>query len=61
MRGTMKAVVMHSPDGLEVIGQVSAGILAFAPSRVFRIDDIVDAHRTMEANTAGGKIVVLTR
>lgn len=52
---------MHSPDGPEVIGQVSAGILAFAPSRVFRIDDIVDAHRTMEANTAGGKIVVLTR
>jgi hypothetical protein len=24
------------------------------------IDEIVEAHRTMEQNTAGGKIVVLT-
>ena len=28
--------------------------------RTFHLDDIVEAHRVMEANTAGGKIVVLT-
>ncbi len=28
--------------------------------RVFQLDDIVEAHRCMEDNTAGGKIVVLT-
>lgn len=33
---------------------------AFTPpiGKVFAIDDIVDAHRAMEENTAGGKIVV---
>ena len=44
-----------------LVDQVSSGSLAIAPSRIFRLDDIVEAHRTMEANTAGGKIVVLTR
>jgi hypothetical protein len=28
--------------------------------KVFRLDDIVEAHRCMEENKAGGKIVVLT-
>lgn len=28
--------------------------------KVFNIDDIVEASRTMEENTAGGKIVILT-
>ncbi|VAV97401.1 hypothetical protein MNBD_ALPHA07-2233, partial [hydrothermal vent metagenome] len=28
--------------------------------QVFHIDNIVAAHRAMEDNTAGGKIVVLT-
>ena len=28
--------------------------------RVFQLDDIVEAHRCMEENAAGGKIVVLT-
>jgi len=27
---------------------------------VFKLDDIVEAHRCMEDNKAGGKIVVLT-
>jgi len=44
-----------------LIDRVSAGALAIPPGRVFHIDDIVEAHRTMETNTAGGKIVVLTR
>ena len=44
-----------------LVDQVSSGHLAIAPSRVFHMDDIVAAHRTMETNRAGGKIVVLTR
>jgi hypothetical protein len=28
--------------------------------RVFHLDEIVEAHRCMEGNRAGGKIVVLT-
>jgi hypothetical protein len=28
--------------------------------RVFKLDEIVEAHRCMEENRAGGKIVVLT-
>ena len=44
-----------------LVDQVSSGQLAIAPGRVFPMDDIVDAHRTMESNQAGGKIVVLTR
>lgn len=45
----------------QLIDQVSSGALAIPPGRVFQIDDIVEAHRTMETNTAGGKIVVVTR
>ncbi|WP_428427152.1 zinc-binding alcohol dehydrogenase family protein [Pararhizobium sp.] len=40
--------------------QVAAGILRINIGRVFKLDDIVEAHRTMETNMAGGKIVVLT-
>jgi len=28
--------------------------------KTFRLDEIVEAHRSMEENKAGGKIVVLT-
>ncbi|MGO4741026.1 zinc-binding alcohol dehydrogenase family protein [Bosea sp. 2KB_26] len=40
--------------------QVATGTLRLNIGRVFRLDDIVEAHRTMETNQAGGKIVVLT-
>lgn len=40
--------------------QIAAGDLRINIGRVFKLDDIVEAHRTMEANQAGGKIVVLT-
>ena len=43
-----------------LVDDVSAGRLPVQVGRVFRLDEIVEAHRTMEANTAGGKIVVLT-
>jgi len=41
--------------------QVTGGMLHVSVGRVFRLDEIVEAHRTMEENRAGGKIVVLTR
>lgn len=44
-----------------LVDQVAAGRLKIVPARVFHIDDIAQAHRTMESNAAGGKIVVLTR
>lgn len=44
----------------ELIGQIAAGTLHVNIGKVFRLDEIVEAHRTMESNQAGGKIVVLT-
>ncbi|OZI20630.1 alcohol dehydrogenase [Bordetella genomosp. 9] len=38
---------------------VAAGRLDAKPSRVFRFEDIHEAHRVMEANEAGGKMVVV--
>ncbi len=40
--------------------QIAAGTLKIEIGRVFRLDEIVEAHRVMEENKAGGKIVVLT-
>jgi NADPH:quinone reductase-like Zn-dependent oxidoreductase len=44
----------------ELIEQVAAGTLRVQVGKVFKLDDIVEAHRSMEENRAGGKIVVLT-
>jgi NADPH:quinone reductase-like Zn-dependent oxidoreductase len=44
----------------ELVDQVAAGTLQVQVGRVFQLDDIVEAHRCMEENKAGGKIVVLT-
>jgi NADPH:quinone reductase-like Zn-dependent oxidoreductase len=44
----------------ELVDQVAAGSLPVSIGKVFHIDDIVEAHRLMESNGAGGKIVVLT-
>jgi NADPH:quinone reductase-like Zn-dependent oxidoreductase len=43
----------------EIARDVSAGRLMVKPSRVFRFEDIREAHRVMEANEAGGKMVVV--
>ncbi|MEX3963120.1 zinc-binding alcohol dehydrogenase family protein [Paraburkholderia sp. EG286B] len=43
----------------ELLAQVKAGTLRIPVGKVFRLDDIVEAHRCMEENKAGGKIVVL--
>jgi NADPH:quinone reductase len=39
--------------------QVSAGRFEARPSRVFRFEEIREAHRVMEANEARGKMVVV--
>jgi len=44
----------------ELVGQVANGSLRVQIGKVFHLDDIVEAHRCMEENKAGGKIVVLT-
>jgi NADPH:quinone reductase-like Zn-dependent oxidoreductase len=44
----------------ELVEQVAAGTLRVQVGKVFKLDDIVEAHRSMEENSAGGKIVVLT-
>ena len=40
--------------------QIEAGALHIQIGKTFRLDEIVEAHRVMEENKAGGKIVVLT-
>jgi NADPH:quinone reductase-like Zn-dependent oxidoreductase len=44
----------------ELVDQIAAGQLAVQIGKVFHLDEIVEAHRCMEENKAGGKIVVLT-
>lgn len=44
----------------ELAGLVKDGKLKIQVGRVFKLEEIVEAHRVMEENTAGGKIVVLT-
>ncbi|WP_028222270.1 zinc-binding alcohol dehydrogenase family protein [Paraburkholderia oxyphila] len=43
----------------KIAEDVAAGRLKAKPSRVFRFDEIREAHRVMEANEAGGKMVVV--
>jgi NADPH:quinone reductase-like Zn-dependent oxidoreductase len=40
--------------------QIAAGKLRIQVGKTFHLDEIVEAHRCMEENKAGGKIVVLT-
>jgi NADPH:quinone reductase-like Zn-dependent oxidoreductase len=43
-----------------LVQQVAAGTLPVQIGQRFHLDHIVEAHRCMEENKAGGKIVVLT-
>ena len=43
----------------KIAEDVAAGRLDAKPARVFGFDDIHEAHRVMEANQAGGKMVVV--
>jgi NADPH:quinone reductase-like Zn-dependent oxidoreductase len=44
----------------ELVEQIAQGALRVQIGKTFMLDDIVEAHRCMEENKAGGKIVVLT-
>jgi NADPH:quinone reductase-like Zn-dependent oxidoreductase len=43
----------------DLVEKIANGQLPIHVGKVFRLDQIVDAHRCMEENKAGGKIVVL--
>lgn len=43
----------------ELVDQIEAGSLQVSVAKTFKLDEIADAHRLMEENTAGGKLVVL--
>jgi NADPH:quinone reductase-like Zn-dependent oxidoreductase len=43
-----------------LVDRIEAGSLRVQVGRVFQLDDIVEAHRTMEENRGAGKIVVRT-
>jgi NADPH:quinone reductase-like Zn-dependent oxidoreductase len=49
---------MRMPFG-DLLQQIAAGTLKVQIGKTFRLDEIVEAHRCMEENKAGGKIVVL--
>jgi NADPH:quinone reductase-like Zn-dependent oxidoreductase len=51
----------HSPSVKfpRVLG-IAAGTLRVQVGKTFHLDEIAEAHRCMEENKAGGKIVVLT-
>jgi NADPH:quinone reductase-like Zn-dependent oxidoreductase len=44
----------------QLIPKIASGALPVQVGKVFHLDDIVEAHRCMEENQAGGKIVILT-
>ena len=43
----------------EMVQQIKKGTLKVSVGKTFQLEDIVEAHRTMEENRAGGKIVLL--
>ncbi|MGN6122939.1 MAG: zinc-binding dehydrogenase, partial [Sphingomonas oligoaromativorans] len=43
----------------EIAREAAAGRLDVKPKRVFRFEEVPEAHRLMEANAAGGKMVVV--
>jgi NADPH:quinone reductase-like Zn-dependent oxidoreductase len=44
-----------------ILGGLSPVVYRATPARVFRFEDIVEAHRVMESNEANGKMVVAVR
>jgi NADPH:quinone reductase-like Zn-dependent oxidoreductase len=43
----------------QIADDIAKGVLDVKPTRVFSFEDIHEAHRVMESNQAGGKMVVL--
>jgi NADPH:quinone reductase-like Zn-dependent oxidoreductase len=44
----------------DLVEKIAGGLLPIHIGEVFKLDQIVEAHRCMEENKAGGKVVVLT-
>lgn len=44
----------------DLLKQIEEGTMHISVGKLFHLDEIVEAHRCMEENRAGGKIVVLT-
>ncbi|OAI40186.1 hypothetical protein AYO39_01895 [Actinobacteria bacterium SCGC AG-212-D09] len=44
----------------EIVDKASSGVFQAKPARLFKFDQIVDAHRLMDAGQADGKLVVET-
>jgi NADPH:quinone reductase-like Zn-dependent oxidoreductase len=44
----------------ELVEKIASGQLPIQVGKVFKLDQIIDAHRCMEESKAGGKVVVLT-
>lgn len=57
--GTRPYPLSEVPLGT-IFEQVASGKLKGEPVRTFRFSDVVEAHRILEAGTAGGKMVVTT-
>lgn len=57
--------IYADPDGFtttplqEQVEEIEAGKLKVTVGKTFKLEDIVEAHRTMDENRAGGKIVVM--
>jgi len=45
----------HCPGNRIIVG---SGAYRAKPARVFAFEEIADAHRVMEANQVGGKLVI---
>ncbi|KAI7527859.1 hypothetical protein KC331_g16071 [Hortaea werneckii] len=45
--------------GIALVEEIEAGKLKVTVGKTFKLEDIVEAHRTMDENRAGGKIVVM--
>ncbi|TFB93598.1 MULTISPECIES: zinc-binding dehydrogenase [unclassified Cryobacterium] len=56
-----EAADLTSAELQAFLDAVAAGHARVPLGRVYRLDEIVQAHRDMEAGTAGGKLVVLPR
>ncbi len=65
LRGWVASAIWNKPHRFAwavdlVLKGLKEGQLKPVISKTFKLDEIVEAHRSMEENTAGGKIVVLT-
>jgi NADPH:quinone reductase len=54
------AADLPAPVLQRYLDRIADGSLSLGPSHSYRLDQIREAHRAMEANTVSGKLVVLT-